>query len=136
MFLSFAWMPKATVQAAIGGIVLDTARSVKGVSDADRALYIEYGNILLSTAVLAIVFTAPIGAILINTLGIKWLSHDGDEDDNQVNQSNDGLKPANSQVEKDDTQEFIKPANSINDIEVIKISRVTPQKDIKTNQIE
>jgi len=99
---------------------------VKGVSDADRALYIEYGNILLSTAVLAIVFTAPIGAILINTLGIKWLSHDGDEDDNQVNQSNDGLKPANSQVEKDDTQEFIKPANSINDIEVIKISRVTP----------
>ena len=55
---------------------------MKGVSDADRALYIEYGNILLSTAVLAIVFTAPIGAILINTLGIKWLSHDGDEEDN------------------------------------------------------
>jgi len=79
MFLAFAWMPKATVQAAIGGIVLDTARSVKGVSDADRALYINYGNILLSTAVLAIVFTAPIGAILINTLGIKWLSYDGDD---------------------------------------------------------
>ena len=35
-FLAFAWMPKATVQAAIGGIVLDTARSIPGISDEDR----------------------------------------------------------------------------------------------------
>ena len=76
-FLAFAWMPKATVQAAIGGTVLDMARSVPGIDSGTRALYVEYGNILLSTAVLAIVFTAPIGAILINTLGIRWLSYDG-----------------------------------------------------------
>ena len=40
-------------------------------------LYIDYGRIILTTAVISIVLTAPLGAILINTLGIKWLSFDG-----------------------------------------------------------
>lgn len=77
-------MPKATVQAAIGGVVLDTANSVKGISEENRALYVKYGNILLTTAVIAIVITAPLGAILINTLGIKWLSHDGEDEEETV----------------------------------------------------
>ena len=34
---------------------------------------------MLTVAVIAIVFTAPLGAILINTLGIKWLTYDGEE---------------------------------------------------------
>lgn len=38
-----------------------------------------YGTIILSMAVMAIVITAPTGAILIDTLGDKWLSFDGDE---------------------------------------------------------
>lgn len=81
--MAFAWMPKATVQAAIGGIVLDTAISIEGVSDSDRVEYIKYGTIILTTAVIAIVITAPLGAILINTLGIKWLSNDEiDEEQN------------------------------------------------------
>ena len=37
---------------------------------------------------LAIVFTAPLGAILINTLGIKWLSYDGAEDKNEIKAAN------------------------------------------------
>ena len=82
--MAFAWMPKATVQAAIGGVVLDTANSVKGISDENRVLYVKYGNILLTTAVIAIVITAPLGAILINTLGIKWLSYDGDDEEETV----------------------------------------------------
>lgn len=75
-FFAFSWIPKATVQAAIGGIVLDNARQLGGISDADREKYIQYGNIVLSMAVLSIILTAPTGAILINTLGTKWLSDD------------------------------------------------------------
>ena len=82
--MAFAGMPKATVQAAIGGVVLDTATSIKGLSDEDRAKYIEHGTVLLTIAVIAIVFTAPLGAILINTLGIRWLSYDGEEEQPDV----------------------------------------------------
>ncbi len=34
---------------------------------------------MLTTAVFAIVITAPLGAIMINTLGTKWLEYDGDD---------------------------------------------------------
>jgi hypothetical protein len=37
--------------------------------------------------VLAIVITAPLGAILINTLGVKWLSNENDtESETKLNQ--------------------------------------------------
>jgi hypothetical protein len=75
-FFAFSWIPKATVQAAIGGIVLDTARSLGGISEKNRERYQEYGNIVLTMAVISIILTAPTGAILINTLGEKWLSDD------------------------------------------------------------
>lgn len=39
----------------------------------------QYGNIVLSMAVMSIILTAPTGAILINTLGVKWLSDDSIE---------------------------------------------------------
>lgn len=41
--------------------------------------YEEWGQAMLTTAVFAIVVTAPLGAIMINTLGTKWLEYDGDE---------------------------------------------------------
>ena len=34
---------------------------------------------MLTTAVFAICITAPLGAIMINTLGTKWLDYDGDD---------------------------------------------------------
>lgn len=34
---------------------------------------------MLTTAVFAIILTAPLGAIMINTLGKKWLEYDGDD---------------------------------------------------------
>ena len=43
-----------------------------------KVQYIEYGNIILTTAVIAIILTAPLGAILINTLGIRWLTCDAE----------------------------------------------------------
>jgi NhaP-type Na+/H+ or K+/H+ antiporter len=70
MFMGFSWIPKATVQAAIGGIVLETALS--NSPDADSL--IPYGETILTTAVLSVVLTAPLGAILTNTLGPMWLA--------------------------------------------------------------
>ena len=54
-----------------------------------KLLYIHYGTVILTTAVVAIIITAPLGAILINTLGIRWLSCDAEEkeetDDKKLN---------------------------------------------------
>ncbi len=69
-FMAFSWIPKATVQAALGGVTLSTARA-QGITE-----YEEFGNAMLTTAVFAICITAPAGAIFINTLGTRWLNHD------------------------------------------------------------
>lgn len=52
LFCVLAYMPKATVQAAIGGVPL--------------ALGLGCGDIVLTVAVLAILFTAPLGALAID----------------------------------------------------------------------
>lgn len=62
VFASFSYLPKATVQAAIGAIPL--------------SLGIENGNLILIIAVLSIVISAPIGAILIDSLHEKMLTQD------------------------------------------------------------
>jgi NhaP-type Na+/H+ or K+/H+ antiporter len=76
MFMAFAWIPKATVQAAIGGVVLAQAREKP-----EYAEYEEYGVKMLTTAVLSIIFTAPLGAILTNSLGPIWLERLPSKDD-------------------------------------------------------
>ena len=58
VFCVFAYIPKATVQAAIGGMPL--------------AMGMSCGQTVLSAAVIAILVTAPLGALLIETAG-KWL---------------------------------------------------------------
>ncbi len=60
LFCMFAYIPKATVQAAIGGIPL--------------AMGIACGNIVLTIAVLSILITAPIGALLIEKTYKKLLT--------------------------------------------------------------
>lgn len=79
-FLGFAWIPKATVQAAIGGTFLIKAQELKltEVTADTKKQWIAWGEILLSMAVIAVIITAPLGAILTNTLGVKWLNHDED----------------------------------------------------------
>ena len=71
--MAFAWIPKATVQAAIGGLALIQAKEKKLGQE-----YLDWGQAMLTTAVFAICLTAPLGAIFINTLGTKWLEYDGD----------------------------------------------------------
>ncbi|XP_057175454.1 sodium/hydrogen exchanger 9B2 [Triplophysa rosa] len=60
-------MPKATVQAAIGSMALDMANSA-----GDEPLQ-NYGMDVLTVAILAILITAPIGALAIGLTGPKLL---------------------------------------------------------------
>lgn len=62
LFCVIAYLPKATVQAAIGSVPLATGLSC--------------GNIVLSVAVMAIVITAPLGALGIDSSYKKLLKHE------------------------------------------------------------
>uniref|UniRef100_A0A670YSA3 Cation/H+ exchanger transmembrane domain-containing protein n=1 Tax=Pseudonaja textilis TaxID=8673 RepID=A0A670YSA3_PSETE len=72
IFIALAWIPKATVQAAIGSVALDTAREQK-----DKQLE-KYGMDVLTIAFLAILITAPIGALIIGLAGPKLLHKTSD----------------------------------------------------------
>lgn len=63
VFIALAWVPKATVQAAIGSTALDLARS-KQAPELEK-----YGMDVLTVAVLAILITAPVGALVIGLTG-------------------------------------------------------------------
>ncbi|KAI1704959.1 sodium/hydrogen exchanger family domain-containing protein [Ditylenchus destructor] len=63
LFVAIAWLPKATVQAALGPILLDLAHS-----DKDRYQFREEATVILTVAVLSILLTAPLGAFLIRIL--------------------------------------------------------------------
>eukprot|EP00744_Colponema_vietnamica_P027038 GILI01040358.1.p1 GENE.GILI01040358.1~~GILI01040358.1.p1 ORF type:complete len:493 (+),score=118.15 GILI01040358.1:37-1515(+) len=69
-FVGVAWSPKATVQAAVGSQILDTAILLKAGDE-----YIGYGRLVLSVAVISILLTAPFGAIGIAYFGPRWLSN-------------------------------------------------------------
>merc|ERR1712061_330350 len=64
LFTALAWMPKATVQAAVGAIALDEA-----TSDEET----EMGRKVLAIAVLSIICTAPVGAVVISITGPRFL---------------------------------------------------------------
>jgi NhaP-type Na+/H+ or K+/H+ antiporter len=67
IFMAFAWMPKATVQAALGPIFLDNAIKY------GKTEWIPIGEEILTLAVLSILITAPLGAVAILALGPKLL---------------------------------------------------------------
>ncbi len=60
LFFIVAYLPKATVQAAIGGIALSEGLSC--------------GVLVLSVAVVSILFTAPLGSLLIDVFGPPLLA--------------------------------------------------------------
>ena len=62
LFCMLAYIPKATVQAAIGGVPL--------------AMGLGCGNIVLTIAVMAILITAPLGAFFIELTYKRLLKHD------------------------------------------------------------
>ena len=62
-----SWIPKATVQAALGGIVADIASQSTNPEDACN------GATVVTLVVLTIIITAPLGAALIGVLGSSLL---------------------------------------------------------------
>nr|XP_014094552.1 sodium/hydrogen exchanger 9B2 isoform X2 [Bactrocera oleae] len=68
-YITISGFPKATVQAALGPLALDMARSLKTVDEQSLAL----ANNVLIISVLAIIFTAPLGAVLMLRLAPLWL---------------------------------------------------------------
>jgi NhaP-type Na+/H+ or K+/H+ antiporter len=62
IFTCISYIPKATVQAAIGGIPL--------------ALGVPSGNLILTISVLSIFITAPIAAILMDNINRKFLKQE------------------------------------------------------------
>lgn len=60
LFCMLAYIPKATVQAAIGGLPL--------------AMGLPCGEIVLSAAIISILLTAPLGALLLDLLHTKLLN--------------------------------------------------------------
>ena len=62
LFTVFSYLPKATVQAALGGVPL--------------AMGLSSGSLILSVAVLSIVVTAPLGALLMEASYRKLLERE------------------------------------------------------------
>jgi len=72
LFVSLAWLPKATVQAAIGSLALDNSKALPEERE-DKFSMITNGEKVLTIAVLSILITAPIGAIAIRLTAGKLL---------------------------------------------------------------
>lgn len=75
LFIGLSWIPKATVQAALGALPLTMVESSLDKSDPDYNDYVAYGQNILVTAVFSILITAPIGIIVIDKFGPTWLEH-------------------------------------------------------------
>lgn len=67
-FVVISYLPKATVQAAIGGGLLDLGNQLLASGAAKAESIIAAGTIVLSVSVLAILITAPFAAISRNLL--------------------------------------------------------------------
>ena len=90
IFMAFAWLPKATVQAALGPVFLDMVLKLDEgdweALGADEDVWNAMGNDILTLAVLSILITAPVGAVSILALGPKLLTRDiPDAEDDEVN---------------------------------------------------
>ena len=83
IFMAFAWLPKATVQAALGPVFLDMVLKMT-IDDwevlGDKDHWLGMGNDILTLAVLSILITAPLGAVSILALGPKLLTKDVPEE--------------------------------------------------------
>ena len=94
------WIPKATVQAAIGGVVLDRARDEIDRDDPDYDDYEDYGQKILTSAIVTILITAPLGAILTNNLGKIWLNKT-EKKKNKVENKEDDSKEIKSDNQRE-----------------------------------
>ncbi|XP_042891567.1 sodium/hydrogen exchanger 9B2-like isoform X1 [Penaeus japonicus] len=71
LFIAIAWLPKATVQAAIGSLALDHIQQSGSEPDPED---VTRGVKVVTIAVMVILVTAPLGAAAIKLTGPKFLA--------------------------------------------------------------
>jgi len=112
LFVSLAWIPKATVQAAVGPLALDMANQAiraaekAGSSLEEMSLLNEravLGGKVLTIAVLVILITAPIGAIAVMGAGPKLLEQMKEGEEKVEKDAEEGDEDVNTQMMKDET---------------------------------
>ena len=81
VFVALAWLPKATVQAAIGPVAYDTALRQNAGAEV-----VSLGEKVLTIAVLVILVTAPIGAVAIMLSAPKLLKRQEQGEDVEKSQ--------------------------------------------------
>ena len=75
IFVALAWLPKATVQAALGPVALDTLRNSDSDTNSEQyEMREKLGLKVLTIAVLVILITAPIGSVAITLAGPRLLN--------------------------------------------------------------
>merc|ERR1719329_524527 len=79
LFIALAWMPKATVQAALGGIPLAMVEANMDKNSSEYEQYRKWGMEIITCAVFSILFTAPAGLMIIQIFGPRWLNYDGQD---------------------------------------------------------
>ncbi|GMR47165.1 hypothetical protein PMAYCL1PPCAC_17360, partial [Pristionchus mayeri] len=94
LFVALAWIPKATVQAALAPVALEMSRSGGYGSE-----YEEAATIVFSLAVLSILTTAPIGAAVIRITAPVLLKKDTVEKSEEEDRSSEEMKTLQSTVE-------------------------------------
>ncbi|CAG0919157.1 unnamed protein product [Notodromas monacha] len=87
VFIAIAWFSKASVQAALGPIVLSNSGSLSEE-------YVGFGSVILTTAVLAILVTAPAGAVAIELCAKKCLASNDDHHPELPTSSDFGIPPS------------------------------------------
>ncbi|GAQ81068.1 Na+/H+ antiporter [Klebsormidium nitens] len=74
LFLALAWLPKATVQAALAPQALSSAEKAKDEKK------IGYAETVFAVSMLSVILTAPLGAMILKAAGPKLLSRVADGD--------------------------------------------------------
>lgn len=79
LFTIIAYLPKATVQASIGGGLLDLGYNLLANGAPNAEVIISAGTIVLSVSVIAILISAPLSALTMNLTYQKLLPDDSNQ---------------------------------------------------------
>lgn len=80
LFVVISYLPKATVQASIGGGLLDLGNQMLASGSPSAEAVIAAGTIVLSVSVLSILLSAPLSALVMNLTYKKLLPNDAPEE--------------------------------------------------------
>ena len=82
IFLSFAWLSRGSIAATLGSLFYTEAKN-RGYDE-----YMQYGLQIQTHAIIAIMFMAPMGSILLNTFGSKFLTIEKEENKTTATEEN------------------------------------------------